>query len=112
MGIIYLVTSILAGAFGQVFFKLGIGKVGAEGMAFYIALAKNFWIYLGAISYGISFMLWMKVLQFYELSFARPLTGAGYIVTFLFAILILGEQFTPRRILATVIITIGVILMK
>jgi uncharacterized membrane protein len=107
-----LVLSILLGACGQVFFKLGVQGNSAEGVRFYISLLAAPWIWAGAIAYGASFLLWMQVLKFFDISFARPLTAAGYALTYLLAVLFLGEEVLPRRILATLLITGGVVLMR
>ncbi|OHD53223.1 MAG: hypothetical protein A2014_12090 [Spirochaetes bacterium GWF1_49_6] len=111
-GPVYLAVSILLGAFGQILFKKGVDQVSGEGFAFYLALAQNIWVILGAAAYGVSFILWMQVLRFYDISFARPITAAGYILTYILAILVLGEGFTWQRLLGTALITAGVILMR
>lgn len=115
MNIFYLsclVVSIVLGALGQIFFKFGVTKEAAQGIAFLFALLKNVWIYLGAVSYGISFILWMFVLKYYDVSFARPLTSIGYILTYVFAIVFLSEDFTPWRLAGILLITGGVVLLS
>ncbi|MFZ5985804.1 MAG: DMT family transporter [Bacillota bacterium] len=109
---IYLVLSILLGACGQVMFKLGIDKTHKENLQFYLELMLNKWIILGFFSYGVSFLLWMRVLKFYDVSFARSFTSIGYIVTYILAIFLLGEELTIRRLMAIALITGGVFLLK
>jgi drug/metabolite transporter (DMT)-like permease len=109
---IYLILSILLGACGQVMFKMGIDKTQKENLQFYLELMFNKWVILGFFSYGVSFLLWMRVLKSYDVSFARPLTSIGYIVTYLLAVFLLGEELTLRRIVAIVLITGGVFLLK
>jgi len=111
---LFLIVSILCGALGQVFFKLGVVKVSTEhfSFSFFFQIAKNPWVLLGCVSYGISFLLWMYILKFFELSFARPLNSIGYIITYIFAIILLGEAFTLRRFAAIILIIAGVILLS
>ena len=111
---LFLILSILCGALGQVFFKMGVGKVSTNQLSFsfFFEVVKNPWVLLGCVSYGISFLLWMYILKFFEVSFARPLNSVGYIITYIFAIILLGEAFTIRRFVAIIIIITGVILLS
>jgi multidrug transporter EmrE-like cation transporter len=111
-GKLFLFLSIILGAVAQILFKIGIEKVKADGILFYFELLKNIWIYLGFLGYGISFILWMMVLKYYDVSYARPLTSLGYIVTYILAVFLLSEKFSLQRIIAIVLITAGVLLMK
>lgn len=52
------------------------------------------------------------MLKFYDISFARPITVIGYIITYVLAIIIIGEEFTTRRMVGTLLVTTGVLLMK
>jgi multidrug transporter EmrE-like cation transporter len=111
-GVIYLAVSIVLGALGQVMFKLGVENIHETGIHFYLAMVKNIWMYLGFTAYGLSFFLWMMVLRYYDVSFARPFTSIGYILTYILAILLLGEDFTYRRVMGIVLITAGVLMIK
>jgi len=109
---ILLFSSILLGAFGQVFLKLAVEATTMQGFRFYQQLAKCGWLYLGAIAYGSSFILWLAALRNFDISYARPFMSLGYIVTYLLAIPLLGEVFLWRRMLGIVVIIIGVMLLK
>ena len=108
----FLISSIFLGAFGQVFLKLAVGRVRDEGWLFYFGLLKEPYLYAGAIAYGASFAVWLLALKYFEIGFARPLVSLGYVVTYIAAILLLGEKILPRRILGIGIITIGVFLLR
>ncbi|OHD56659.1 MAG: hypothetical protein A2Y33_13130 [Spirochaetes bacterium GWF1_51_8] len=112
IGPILLGVSILTGALGQILFKKGVDGISAEGINFYLEMFRNIWIILGGVAYGVSFILWMQVLKIYDVSFARPITAAGYIVTYILAIAFLGESFTWQRLLGTALVTAGVFLMR
>jgi multidrug transporter EmrE-like cation transporter len=114
MAWVILITSILLGAFGQIFLKLAVESVTTttSGMDFYLQLTKNLWLYTGAFSYGLSFLLWLVALRSFDLSFARPLTSIGYVVTYVAAIIFLGEPFMVRRLIGVIVITAGVLLLK
>ena len=103
-----LFISILFGALGQILLKVGVNNNNFVGFKFYLDFFKNYWIYLGMFSYGISFLLWLKVLKYFEVSFARPMTSLGYILTLLIAVIILGESINLSKIIGIVLIVTGV----
>ncbi|MBN1523328.1 MAG: hypothetical protein JW904_02490 [Spirochaetales bacterium] len=109
----FLALSIVLGAVGQILFKQGVKGIAETqlSMQFVFSCMTNPWILLGGASYGASFILWLYILRFFEISFARPLTGFGYILTYVIAIVFLGEPITPFRVIAVVLITAGVILL-
>lgn len=65
----------------------------------------------GIISYGISFLLWIKVLSKVELSYAYPMVSLGYVLVMIFSYFFFKENITPIRILGVAFIMIGVILV-
>jgi multidrug transporter EmrE-like cation transporter len=113
MRIIWLSISIILGAVGQVFFKLGMSKSRVENLspAFVGEIVRNPWVWAGGISYGLSFVLWLYVLKFFPLSVARPLTSLGYILTYFLSVIFIAESFTALRLAGIVLITAGVILV-
>ena len=65
----------------------------------------------GLASYGFSIVIWIYVLSRAEASYAYPFLGLGFVLVALAGWLLLGETMTPARILATGLITAGVILL-
>ncbi len=60
-----------------------------------------------AASYGVSFVLWLAVLSVADLSLARPIMSAGYILTLGYGF-VAGEDVTPARIFGTCLIVVGI----
>ena len=81
-------------------------------MNFFWRLLSSPWLYAGGLSYGISLVLWLLALKNLDISFARPLTSLGYIATYVLAVLFLGETLSVRRIAGTIVIIIGVVLIR
>jgi multidrug transporter EmrE-like cation transporter len=108
-----LIGSIILGAFGQVFLKLAVERVGLlAGVSFYLGLAHQWWLYAGIASYGLSFLAWLAALRSFDIGFARPMTSIGYVITYGIAIAVLGEELSLRRVIGVVVITSGVLLLK
>jgi len=107
-----LFTAIVLGAMGQLFLKLASSGAGnRDFFNFYMSLAKNVNLWLGFSCYGLSFLIWLKVLSRYDLSFARPLVGLGYVIAALLAWWFLGEKITIIRWLGIFLIVSGVVIV-
>ncbi len=65
----------------------------------------------GIISYGFSFLLWIKVLSKVELSYAYPMVSLGYVLIMIFSYFFFKENITPIRIVGVALIMIGVVLV-
>jgi drug/metabolite transporter (DMT)-like permease len=115
MRFIIVLASVALGAVGQLFLKLAAIHAGKEitgsVIDYYIRLLIVPYTYLGAISYGLSFFVWMFLLKKYDLSFLRPLVGFGYIITSLLAWFVLKEKITALRWVGISLIVAGVYLI-
>ncbi len=115
---VFLVVSILLGAFGQICMKVAMRAVGPvpfqDGFAavFLYALKAGFSLPMiaAATFYGVSFVLWLAVLSKADLSLARPLMSLGYLVTLVYGFYA-GETMTVSRVAGTFLIVGGVMLL-
>ncbi|EJO5348878.1 EamA family transporter [Clostridium botulinum] len=114
---IYLIlTSVFLGALGQILVKYGAVNLAlnfspSHFIPSIISILKNLPVMAGIISYGLSFLLWIKVLSKVELSYAYPMVSLGYVITMLFSYFFFKENITPTRILGVALIMLGVILV-
>jgi len=111
-----ILVSVFLGAIGQVLVKYGAtglqlnfgGKYLVESI---FSILKNMPVMCGIISYGVSFLLWIKVLSKVELSYAYPMVSIGYIITMIFSYFLFKENISFIRLLGVFFIIIGVILI-
>lgn len=111
-----ILTSVFLGAVGQVLVKYGAVNLQLNFAAKYIipsilGIVKNLPVMLGIISYGLSFLLWIKVLSKVELSYAYPMVSIGYILIMFFSYFIFKENISFMRLAGVFFIIIGVILV-
>jgi drug/metabolite transporter (DMT)-like permease len=111
LNLILALFSIALGAVGQLFLKMAATNSEGDLVNFYLGLFKTPYSYLGALSYGLSFLLWMFLLKRFELSFIRPLMSIGYIFTTLLAIAFLHEKVAVTRWIGTILIVSGIFFM-
>ena len=113
----YILLSVILGVIGQLSLKQGMINVGkipsraSEIFSFYLKAAANPYIWLGFISYGISFLIWLGILSKIELSYARPIVASGYILVAFFSWWLWGENLTFQRWVGIILIFLGVILV-
>lgn len=71
----------------------------------------NPWFLLGLVLYAVSVVNWLVVLARMELSVAYPLMSAAYILTLLAGALLFKEPLSATRVVGTLVIIVGVILI-
>ena len=117
-GISLALVSIALGAVGQVILKIGADKLGSlsfTGSALgsdLLRVIKTPEIIFGMFFFGLSSLLWIKVLTRMELSRAYPLVSISYIIVAVLSFVILREHFTMQKILGIVVIITGVIVLN
>lgn len=70
----------------------------------------NLHVVLGFVLYGLGAVIWLSVLSKWEVSKAYPMVGLGFLLTLIVGAM-LGEQVGAYRVLGTVLICGGVILI-
>ena len=76
-----------------------------------LAAALSPLIWLGLIIYGLSVGLWLWVLSKVDLSVAYPFVGVSFLVTMAFGAFLLQENVGPMRIVGTILIAAGCVLV-
>ena len=108
MNNIYLVFPIMTffGALGGFFFKKG-----AENVDNFLSLIFNFKIYIGGFFYVTAAILNIFVLKYLPYSIVLPLTAMTYIWTMILAKIALAEKITSNKIIGTILIILGSLLI-
>lgn len=111
-------VSIALGAVGQLLLKLAartgatISLGGGAGLVESIGrLAQNPYMWLGAVCFVSSMLLWVKVLNSAQLSTAYPLVSLGYVIVAVLSLVVLHEHMGLKQVVALGIIIFGVILL-
>ncbi len=110
-----ILASVMLSATAQMFLKIGVGRVGASatgpaGSAL-VSMLTSPMVIVGLGLYGFGALLWLFVLSRVPLSLAYPFVGAGFIVTAVIGIAVLGEQFSWARATGTLMIAAGCVIV-
>ncbi len=118
IAIVYILISALAGAVGQVLLKNGMGSMGSLTLTLgqlgdiLWRMATNPYVIIGLIIYSGGTVFWLAALSRVDLSYAYPFASLGYVLMLAASWFLLGENITPLRLLGTVIVCAGVLLIS
>ena len=108
-----IISSIVIGAAGQILLKIGVNKLGgfninASGVR---SMLKSYYILTGLLLFGISFLLWVKVLTKNDLSYVYPMMSLSYIIILIASRFLFNEPITVNKVIGISAIITGVYLL-
>lgn len=115
LGLILFTVTLSACA--QLALKMGVNKAEmAEAMQSglidsILAAAASPLIWLGLFIYAFSVALWVWVLSKVDLTIAYPFVGISFLITMAFGAFILNESVTTMRVVGTLLIAGGCVLV-
>lgn len=116
LGLIFL--SVLLSVAAQILLKHGMSSAAVVSsmqngaISGFTAIATNMSVILGLTAYGLSAGFWLLVLSRLDVSKAYPFVGLGFILTMIFAYFFLNEPMTLFKVIGTVLVCAGVILIS
>jgi uncharacterized membrane protein len=112
--IIIILVGILFASLGQVFWKIGMNSMGAIdnfSISGIISMFFNPVVLLGLSMYGLSTVFWLIALSQKDLSYVYPFISLTFIIVLFLSYFVLKEQIGTARIIGTVIIIIGLMVV-
>jgi uncharacterized membrane protein len=112
--IIIILIGILFASLCQVFWKIGMNSIGAIdkfSIPGIISMFLNPVVLLGLFMYGLSTVFWLIALSRKDLSFVYPFISLTFIIVLFLSYFILKEQIGTARIIGTIIIIIGLMVV-
>jgi multidrug transporter EmrE-like cation transporter len=106
-----LIVAILFGVVGQLLLKRGMGRRPGFKLSEMLSLITDLPVVAGFLSYGISTLLYFRVLASLDLSLAYPTVSLGYVLVVLFSRQFFKEPVGAGRWAAVLIICLGVALV-
>ena len=113
-----IATSVAMGALAQILLKQGMSLTGvqsalAEGASLNLLLAviTSWQVVAGIALYAGSMVVWLGVLSRIDVTQAYPFVGLGFLITLAFGYFYLGESINGMRLLGTVLVASGVVLV-
>lgn len=114
-----LVISVTLNVTANILLKKGVisfGGVSGEKAKVLLELSKaalNPMILIGLVLYGLSFMIWLRVLTFNDLSKSYPIFATCvFLLTTIGSISFLNEQITLLRIAGIAVMLVGIFIVS
>lgn len=114
-----LVISVTLNVTANILLKKGVisfGGVSGEKAKVFLELSKaafNPFILIGLVLYGLSFMIWLRVLSFNDLSKSYPIFATCvFLLTTIGSIRFLNEQITLLRIAGIAVMLVGIFIVS
>ena len=112
-----ILATVTASACAQLALKLAMTSPGVAaalpqgGKGILLAVASSPLVWVGLTIYGLSVAVWLWILSKVDLSLAYPFVGVSFIIVMLFGVFLLNETVTPLRMVGTVLIAVGCVLV-
>lgn len=111
-----ILAGVVMNSLGQLFLKQAVSEVGEIDMSSGVGsaaskLAGAPWIWLGLVSYVLSFVIWLLVLSRVDVSYAFPFFSVGYVVVAIAGHRYFGETISTGRAAGIGIICLGVVVL-
>jgi multidrug transporter EmrE-like cation transporter len=114
--LILVIIAVCFSVTGEFLLKAGMDRVGVLSLGTLggtlprMAASWQLWVGFGSI--GVGAIFWLAAISRADLSWAYPLLAVGYILTLVFAPLILREHVPLARWAGTLLIVVGVYLIS
>ena len=117
IAIIYILISVLASTVGQLLLKKGMNDLGSVTLSanqFLLTtwkMVSNPYVFIGLVIYVAGTIFWLAALSRVDLSYAYPFASLSYVVMLVASWMMFDEKITLSRLLGTLVIGIGVLLI-
>ncbi|MHB0913283.1 MAG: DMT family transporter [Armatimonadota bacterium] len=116
--VIMLLVNVVLGSIGQLLLKYGSSRLSpVAGQGIGASLVGSFkgiftpYIFLGFCIYGVSSIIWIRILRQVNLSFAYPMVSLSYVLVVLLSALIFREKVPWPTAVGLGLICMGVSLI-
>ena len=114
---VLIITAVVMSAVGQIALKLAVERaqlkeaIAASAVSAVAAAVGTPMLWVAVFIYVGSIALWLWALSEADLSIAYPFVSLGFVLTMLFAAVVLKEAITPLKLTGTMFIVIGCVLV-
>jgi drug/metabolite transporter (DMT)-like permease len=118
LAIAYILISVLLGAAGQILLKKGMNSMGPVTLTLnqlpttLWRMGTNPYVLIGLLIYVTGTVFWLAALSRVDLSYAYPFASLSYVIMLVASWLLFGENITPIRLVGSLIVGLGVILIS
>lgn len=119
MGYFYIIACVVFTVYGQLMLKWRINMQPAlpDGLvdkAFYLVklILLDPFVLSGFVAAFVASLFWMAAMTRFSISFAYPFMSSAFVLVLFGAVLLFDEALTPMKVLGTLIIVVGLIVLS
>jgi multidrug transporter EmrE-like cation transporter len=75
-------------------------------------LFLNPWVFSSIVATLLAGISWMLAISRFEISFVYPWIGLNFVLILCFGVLFFGETFTVTKLVGTLLVVVGIIVMS
>ncbi len=115
---IYIFLSLFLGIYSQLIMRWQVSQAGAlpepiwEKTIFIGNLFLNPWVFSGLVATFLSGVAWIMAMTKFEISYAYPWMSLNFVCVIGFSTLFLGESLNTAKILGSILIVAGIIILS
>jgi len=117
IAVIYILISVLGSALGQILLKKGMNSIGQITLrlnqlpSILWKMVTNPNVFFGLAIYLVGTIFWLAALSRVDLSYAYPFASLSYVIMLLASWRLFDEKISLSRLVGTIVIGIGVLLI-
>ena len=117
IAVIYILISVLGSVIGQLLLKKGMNDLGQITLSLnqlptiLWKMVTNPSVFFGLAIYLVGTVFWLAALSRVDLGYAYPFASLTYVIMLVASWLLFNEQFTLGRLIGTLVIGIGILLI-
>lgn len=116
---ILILISVTCSAAAQILLKKGMSSASSRSAVedfdspmHLLRILMEPWVMGGLSLYGLGAIVWLFALARVDVSFAYPFVGLGFLLVMVFGFVVFDDSLGPMRILGTLLVVSGVVLIS
>jgi len=117
LGHLFIALTIALTVYGQLVLKWqmsGVGPLPAGGLdkiGFLLRQLLNPWVFSGYMAALLASLAWMAAMTRFDIGYAYPFMSLAFVIVMGFGALFLNEALSLQKVLGTVIVMLGLVLI-
>lgn len=116
-GHFYILLTLAFTVYGQLVLKWQMSSAGAlpqgawHKLAFLLQQFLNPWIFSGFVAAFVASLAWMAAMTRFPLNYAYPFMSLAFVIVMILGVLFLGESLNAKKVLGTLMVMTGLIVI-
>lgn len=116
-GHFFIFLTLAFTVYGQLVLKWQMGSAGSlpqghlDKLGFLLQQFTNPWIFSGFVAAFVASLAWMAAMTRFDLNYAYPFMSLAFVIVMILGVLFLGETLSARKIIGTLMVVAGLVVI-